>query len=265
MVEIRYGEQYEVVDLAGQTVSEAREQFRAEFGIPDKARAKLNGRKVKGSLELDMVLNDDDKLSFAATKSKAPFLVGALLLALAITGGVFAFGWVNATAELTGTVTEADFASVSANSAGINAIDFNGWGFFKGTITSSYGNHDLYGTPIFNIDTKSSNYPGDLVVSVSLANAGALSKVYRVLGLELCMRYPDNSVVDINGDSINSTTTDVALLTLKNGSVDMFYGGTTNVCTVRVKSGFFITNIKGKGWGTGYVDDPVLFCEVAQR
>ena len=47
MVEIRYGDQYEVTDLAGQTVNEAREQFRSEFGIPDKARAKLNGSKVK--------------------------------------------------------------------------------------------------------------------------------------------------------------------------------------------------------------------------
>jgi hypothetical protein len=264
MVEIRYGDQYEIADLAGQTVSEAREQFRTGFGIPDKARAKLNGQKVKASLELDTVLNDDDKLSFAVAKSKGVYLVGALLLALACTGGVFAFGWVNATASLTGTVTQADFASVSANTTGINAIDWNGWGFFKGTITSTYPGHSSNGTPIFNVDTDASDYTGDLVVTVSIANAGDLATVYRVLGLELCMRYPDGTTVDINGDGTASATTDVALLTLKNGSIDMFYGGTENVCTVRVKSGFFITNIVGGGWG-GATDDPVLFCEVAQR
>ena len=53
MVEIRYGEQYEVANMAGLTVGEAREQFRTELGIPDNARAKLNGRKVKGNLEQD--------------------------------------------------------------------------------------------------------------------------------------------------------------------------------------------------------------------
>ena len=101
MVEIKYGDQFEVTDLAGQTVSEAREQFKAEFGIPDKAKAKLNGSKVKSSAEIDTVLNDDDKLTFAVSRSRMPYLVGALLLALAVTGGVFAFGFINATTTIT--------------------------------------------------------------------------------------------------------------------------------------------------------------------
>src|SRR4030065_959402 len=104
MVEIRYGDQYEVTDLAGQTVCEAREQFKAEFGIPDKAAARLNGSKVKSSAELDTVLNDDDKVTFAVSRSRVPYMVGALLLALAVTGGVFAYGWVNATFTLGGRV-----------------------------------------------------------------------------------------------------------------------------------------------------------------
>jgi len=85
MVEIRYGDQYEITDLAGQTVGEAREQFKAEFGIPDKAQAKLNGSKVKTNTEIDTVLYDDDKLTFAVSRGKTPFLIGALLLALAVT------------------------------------------------------------------------------------------------------------------------------------------------------------------------------------
>ena len=104
-----------------------------------------------------------------------------------------------------------------------------------------------------------------MVITVSLANAGDLAEVYRVLGLQLCMRYPDGSPIDINGDGTASATTDVALLTLKNGSVDMFYGGTENVCTVRVKSGFYITNIVGHGWSSGYAEEPTLYCEVSQR
>ena len=84
MVEIRYGDQYEVSDLAGQTVCEARELFKTDLGIPNKAQARLNGSKVKPSAELDTVLNDDDKLNFAVSKSRVPYLVGALLLALVV-------------------------------------------------------------------------------------------------------------------------------------------------------------------------------------
>src|SRR4030066_219678 len=88
MVEIRYGDQYEVSDLAGQTVCEARELFKTDLGIPNKAQARLNGSKVKPSAELDTVINDDDKLTFAVSRSRTPLLIGALLLALAVTGSL---------------------------------------------------------------------------------------------------------------------------------------------------------------------------------
>ena len=49
---------------------------------------------------MDTVLNDDDKLTFAKSRSTGVYLIGALLLALAITGGVFAAGFINATTTL---------------------------------------------------------------------------------------------------------------------------------------------------------------------
>jgi hypothetical protein len=256
MVEIRYGDQYEIADLAGQTVSEAREQFRADFGIPGKARAKLNGRKVKGSLEPDTVLNDDDRLSFAITRGKGVYLVGALLLALACTGGVFAYGFVNATTTLDAYVADANFADVSVNSS-YTSISWSGYGFFKGSIG---------GVPsgIFDIDTATSGYTGDLVVSVSIGNAADLAKYYRVLALKLDMVYPNGDPVDINEDGIEDADTDWVLLNLNNGSVDMFPGGMADVCTIRVKNGFYVTHIKPLGGWTGS-PDPDLFCEVAQR
>jgi len=265
MVEIRYGEQYEVADLAGQTVSEAREQFRDEFGIPDKARAKLNGSKIKGSTEMDTVLNDDDKVSFAVAKSRAPFMVGALLLALAATGGVFAFGFINASTTLTGaSVSDYNFAEVSDNTTGIANIEWSGHGYYKGTVGAVVG--ESLPQPIFNIDTASSGYTGDLVVTVTIGNADALAKYYRVLALKLDMATPDGNMMDINESGANNTA-DWVMLTLDNGSVSMFPGGTANTCTVRVKSGFYITHVKphGSGWGSGSNPQPDLFCEVAQR
>ena len=259
MVEIRYGDQYEVADLAGLTVSEAREQFKAEFGIPDKARARLNGSKIKESTEIDNVLNDDDKLAFAVAKSRAPFLVGALLLALACTGGVFAFGWINASTTLGTAAATNDFAAVTTNTT--TPVTWNPYGFFKGAITTSAN-----GTSIFNVDTASSGYGGDLVLTVSIANGDTLAKCYRVLALKLVMCDSSDNIIDINEDGNANIADDYAMLTLDNGAVSMFPNGSVDLKTVRVKSGYYITHIfKAANWNDAAKYQPLLFCEVAQR
>ena len=256
MVEIRYGEQYEVTDLAGQTVSEAREHFKSEFGIPDKATAKLNGGKVKSSAELDTVLNDDDRLTFAVSRGKGAYLIGALLLALACTGGVFAFGFVNATTSLDVTAISNNFADVSVH-AEASSITWTGYGHFKGTISGPYG--------LFTVDPDDS-YTGDLVVSVTIGNADELVGVYRLLALKLEMiNTSDNATIDINEDNTANSTTDWVMLTLNNGEVSMFPDGTTDSMAVRVKSGFYISHVIPHGGFTGGHEDPDLFCEVAQR
>jgi hypothetical protein len=257
MVEIKYGEQYEVSDMAGLTVSEAREQYRTEFGIPDKARAKLNGSKVKASMECDTVLNDDDKLTFAVSRSRGAYLVGALLLALAVTGGVFAYGFINASTTLSATISS-NFADVSVNTTGVSSLTWSGYGFYKGAISTSTN-----GTAIFDIDTASSGYTGDYVVTVSIGNADQLAKRYRVLSLKLGMCLPDGSAMDINEDG-STDASDWVMLTLDNGSVSLFPKGSANVTTVRVKSGFYITHaMPFAGWSGSA--SPDLFCEVAQR
>ena len=256
MVEIRYGDQFEVSELAGQTVSEAREQFKAEFGIPDKAHAKLNGSKVKSSAELDTVLNDDDRITFAVSKGKGAYLVGALLLALAVTGGIFASGFINATTTLNATSVNSNFADVSVN-ASYSTIGWNAFGFFKGSIAGPNG--------IFNI-TPASGYTGDLVTTVTLGNSDQLVKRYRVLALQLDMVTGANTVMNINESdalSLGDPATDWVMLTLDNGSVSMFTDGSYNM-TVRVKKGFYITHVFPSGGWQGAAA-PELFCEVAQR
>ncbi|MBN1161715.1 MAG: hypothetical protein JXA17_07210 [Dehalococcoidales bacterium] len=257
MVEIRYGDQYEISDLAGQTVSEAREHFKSEFGIPDKASARLNGSKIKGNVELDTVLNDDDKLTFAVSRSRTPFLIGALLLALAVTGGVFTFGFINASISVGGLATN-DFASVTSNST----LSWTPYGYYKGAIAAAAN-----ATPIFNVDTLSSTYAGDLAVTVSLANGDTLAKCYRMLALRLVMCDSNGDLMDINEDGTIDAS-DYVLLTLDNGSVSMFPNGIGggDEMTVRIKSGFYITHIyKGANWATASDYQPFLFCEVAQR
>ena len=264
MVEIRYGEHFEIADLAGLTVSEARAKFQDEFDIPDKAVAKLNSTKVKRNVESDTVLNDDDTLNFVVVRSRVPFLVGAVLLALAVTGGVFAAGFINATATLnaSGTLTY-NFAEVAANQTAANALTWNAWGYYKGSIATT-------DNPVFTVDTATSNYTGDLVVSVSLGNGGDLAKCYRLMALKIGMKDSTGTFLNINEDSTSITgnsTSDWVMLTLDNGSVSMFPKGISggDTMTVVVMKGFYITHARPfSGWGSAD-PSPMLFCEVAQR
>ena len=86
MIEIRYGEHYEMADAAGKSVAQAREQYKQEFGIPDKAQASLNSKGIKQKHEPKTALGDNDSLTFAQKSMKGLFFVGAILLALAVTG-----------------------------------------------------------------------------------------------------------------------------------------------------------------------------------
>jgi len=258
MIEIRYGNQHTMADLAGMTVGEAREELRAEFGIPDKAVATLNGGKVKRHAEMSTELNDEDTLSFAVARSRMPFLVGAMLLALALTGGVFAFGFTNGSATLGSAAATNDFALITVNST--TPVTWNPYGSFKGSITTS-----VNGTAIFNVDTATSSYSGDLAVTVSLTNADTLVKCYRVLAFKLAMYDQTNTLLDINGDSV-ANSNDYVLLTMDNGAVTMYPNGSVGVKTVRVMSGYYISNLfKAANWATPSAYQPLLFCEVHQR
>ncbi len=255
MVEIKFRDQFEVADLAGKTVSEAREQFHDEFGIPVKASAKLNGETVKGSAEIDTVLADDDKLTFAVSRHVGLYLVGAALLALAVTGSVFAFGFINASTSLNATSVNSNFADVTANATGSNNCTWNAFGYYKGTIGGP--------NTIFNI-TPAVGYTGDLVTTVTIANADQLVKRYRVLVLELQMvdNNAPNTPLDVSAGNGNTYT----LLTLDNGSASLFTAGTpgSDNMSLQVKSGFYITQAYPfAGWQGDA--SPTLFCEVAQR
>jgi hypothetical protein len=254
MVEIKFKDQFEVADLAGRTVRQARQQFRGEFGIPDKAVARVNGRPVKGADELDTVLNNDDKIGFTVSRGLGVYLVGAALLALVITGSTFAFGFINSTTSLSATTVESNFADVSANVTGITATTWSAFGFYKGSIGGP--------NTIFNI-TPAVGYTGDLVTSITIGNADDLVKRYRVLALQIRMVDAATGLpLDIN-ESGAADSSDWVMLTLDNGSVSLFTDGNVNM-GLQVMGGFYITQVHPfAGWQGSA--SPDLFCEVAQR
>jgi hypothetical protein len=254
MVQVEYRRETRAAELTGHTVAEVRRLFEGELGFGKQTAAVLNGVRVSTHREGCTTLNDDDNLVFKAVSHRVAFLLGALLLVLAITGGVFASGFMNGSASLSGaTVANNNFAEISVNGTVSTTWDV------LGGVKGSTGNATL-----FNVDTASSGYTGDLVLTVSLANEDTLSTIYRSLSLSIELRDSLGNLVDINEDN-NAGSDDYALLTLNNGSVTLPFEQTAaQVYTVWLKNGSFIAQVYSSNWNNGEAT-PMFFCEVAQR
>jgi hypothetical protein len=253
MIEIKYKDNFEVSDIAGRSIADARDQFKKGFRLAEKTSAFLNGKKITAANEAATTLNEDDHLVFKAPSRRLVFMAGALLLAMAVTGGIFAYGFTNASATITATTQNTDFATVSANTS--SPVTWTVHGSQKGATG---------GGSLFNINTLASGYPGDLVVTVTMANLGDMVKVYRSLSLKIEVRDSANNLVDINADGL-ANSNDYAVLNLNNGAVSMSMTQTTpGIYTVKVLSGSYIANTALPGW-TSTSGAPMLYCELAQR
>ncbi len=242
MVEIRYGEHYEIADLAGRSVADARAQYKPEFGIPDKAQAKLNGKGIGKKHEPKTALGDNDSLTFAEKSRKGLFFIGAILLAAAITGGIFAYGATTATITL-GLTADSDFAEVVPESPGPS---WNVWGSYKGSVDT--------GT-LFTI-TPDGDWTGDMSTILTIANAQDLVAAYRILVFEI-------EVWDALDNPADGSTTEY--LTLGKGDIDIeFTQGTAGPYTVELTGGFYITHRGSPSW-TANAEDPSIYCQVLQR
>ena len=254
MIEIRFKNNREVANIAGRSIAEARGLYQSKFGIAEKAVAILNGKKIGSAAEDFAILMDDDNLVFKTSISnKALYLVGALLLAMAVTGGVFSYAYTHATASMNVAIANYDFAIVTANTSS----------------TPSWTAHGLQKNPtgsgtLFDIDTRTPDYTGDLVVTVSLSNVDELIKVYRNLTLSIEVRDSANNLMDINSDNV-SDDNDYVLLTLENSQVLInIKQNAPSVYTIILKSGYYICNVAQSSWSS--TDGaPLLYCEVAQR
>ncbi|MBA7645760.1 hypothetical protein ES703_53518 [subsurface metagenome] len=246
MVEIRYGERYEMADLAGRSIADAREQYKQEFGIPDKAQARLNDKGIGKKHEPKTALGDNDSLTFAEKSRKGLFFIGAILLALAITGGIFAYGATTVTVTL-GLTAKTDFAEVEA----ATPTPWNVWGSYKGRVPAG----DLFTiTPEASVPADS--WTGDMSVTLTIANAQDLVEAYKMLVFEI-------EVWD-DGTAAIATGSTTEYLTLGKGDIDIDFeqGAPAGTYTVKIISGYYITH-KG-GWTDGK-EDPLIMCQVLQR
>lgn len=251
MIDVRYRERHVIADLAGLSVAEVRQQLREVCGFTDKAIAKLNGKKIKASLEAETLLSDGDELSFTEVRSIASLLmVVALPLALALTYVAFAYGFVNNTATLTINSVDSNFASITGNTPTKSVTKV--FGSFKGAIGAS---------DLFYIEL-AADFPGDLVATVSLANVDKLVKCYRVMTLLIEARDSSDNLVDINLDSYKNDK-DYTLLTLSNGAVELHLSGSDNY-NIKLKSGYYVSHIYSSSWSSGETS-PIIYCDISHR
>ena len=243
MVEIRYGESYEMADLTGRSVAEVREHYKQQLGIPDKAQAKLDGKGISKKHEAETWLGDNDSLTFARKSRRGLFLIGSVLLSFFVTSGVFAYGALTASVSATVTSASADFAVVAAGTA----PSWNYWGGAKGTISSQTG--------VFTVTPEATPaYTGDMVVQVYITNADELIKAYRVLLLN----------ITVTDDA--PTTFGPQVLTLENPVAEIELSSydvvTSGDLDVNVTGGFYVSHF-WKAAASGN-EAPDLFCKVIQ-
>ena len=241
MVEIKYKDRYEAADLAGKHIGEVREQYRSGFDIPNKARARLNGKRISGKHESKTTLSTNDRLSFEDRSHRGFFFGGAVLLALVVTGALFAQTATTATVTLTLT-GKSDFANVTA--AG-SPPTWNVWGSYKGEVTTG---------DLFTI-TPEIDFTGDMVAMITIINASDLVSAYRVLVFEI-------EIYDSAGTPAQVGTTEYLTLTRGDITIEIDQAGFTAPYTVQITGGNYMTH-RG-GWTAGN-EDPTILCDVIQK
>ena len=181
-----------------------------------------------------------------AGKSKLRrYLVTALVLALAITGGLFAYAYTSQTTTLGAVSISSDFANVTVNNT---VPDFAVLGSYRGKIPQ--GN-------LFNV-SPSANYSGDLQVNVYLSNVDQLSYKYGMLLMRVRIVNGANNTVDVENMA--------KPLTLNNGQVSFTCDGLTPLSTyyVQMTGGVYRTYPWAYLTSSGGSYIPSITCEVLQ-
>ena len=170
-------------------------------------------------------------------RKRLMFFIGAVLLALAITLGLFAYGQTTATVTL-GVTGQPDFATVTP----LTGPTYTVWGSYTGRIPRG---------DLFDI-TPAAGWTGDMSVILRIANAEDLIECYGILVFK----------IEIWNTSEQLGTTEY--LSLGKGgqiSIDFAYSAVTPY-TVEVTGGYYVTH---RGGGTTGKEDPTIYCQVLQR
>jgi len=180
---------------------------------------------------------------FGIKGTKILVLLGSILLALAVTGGLFAFTYTTRSQTITVTAASADFGTVTTNSS---PTAYTLVGRARGAVGAA---------TLFNVSTDA-NYTGDVEVQVSLANPDELTEDYSfwMIRLELT-----DSSTTTKVDEENITQ----VLSLDSPFVSFA------VDSSNLSSSVYVHCVGGayRAWPFALGsqgNDPLIFCEVVQ-
>jgi hypothetical protein len=245
MVNVIYGEHSQQVELAGKTVADVREMFESEFDLSDRAQANLNGQWLKKNLEAETGLYDDDELSFEERSRRGLVMLGAFLLTLALTGGLFAYTQTVTTRTIGVTGGTTDYCSVTSNATA--SPDYSLLGMHRGVIPEG---------SLFDV-TPDNDYNGDLVLNLILSNVDLLQNDYSSWAMRVTLTNSSNVSIDTMA-SIGVITLDTPMVSFEVQSDNITASGGT--VYVHCDGGSYRTF--GHGWLSGV--DPQVYAQVVQ-
>ncbi len=205
----------------------------------------LNKKFGKNNKEVEPAEGDVRK---SARKSMKPFvLLGSLLLALVITGAIFAYTATTTTATITVTGGSTDFCTVAENTTGTASLDYTILGKHRGTIGSAL---------LFDVDPDA-NYTGDLVLNVYLTNADELEMDYSSWMMRI-------QLTDSTGASVLGvgTPTEIISLDTPGASIEIEYGDWSGAGNFYIYCDGGSYKTFNNGWITP--ESPLLYAQVVQ-
>jgi hypothetical protein len=245
MVNVIYGEHSRQIELAGRTVADVREMFESEFDLSDRAQANLNGQWLKRKLEAETELCSEDELYFEEKSRRPMVLLGAFLLVLAITGGIFAYTQTSTTATIDVTGGTTDYCTITANATA--RPDYVLLGRHRGTIPEG---------SLFDV-TPDSAYTGDLVLNIFLDNVDTLQNDYSSWTMRLQLTDSANVSVDtIASTAVISLDNPVASFEVQSSNITASNG----TVYIHCDGGSYRTF--GNAWLTPV--DPSFYAQVVQ-
>ena len=246
MIEIKYGGFYQEVSSRSCSIAEVRQQLKEEIDLPDRVKARLNGKWVDKEQELETILCDEDELCFEERGRKGLILLGALLFTLILTGGLFAYTQTTQVTTITVTDGGVEYAYITANTTDNSSYTITGKK--RGVIDEG---------SLFDI-TADPSYTGDLVVSVFLNNVDQMQNDYSNWILRLRLTNSTNTSVDTQG-SLEVITLDNAMVSFEVQSTNITAEGGQTVY-VHIDGGSY--KAYSAGWLSGV--NPSIYAQITQ-
>lgn len=181
------------------------------------------------------------------------YLILALVVAVALSSGYFAYTYSTASGTIGATGVEGDIVTVEPaagqpdwNVIMADCIAYWESGGVEGQLSGEVPLGDLF------VVTPHSDYTGDLLVKVCLTNTGALNKAYQYLNMEL---------------TLTGAVDGVQLFTLDNGVATFnLAGGASGSHYLQLTGGSYsLRLVHPEQWEDGWSITPELYCKATQR